>query len=220
MSGRETRWWLKETPPATLTDIQRAARFFYLQKLAFGGKGGITDLRHGDRPGRLNLLRMEEDLSAVHLWRHQVTIERLDWAACVERYDRSYTLFYLDLPDWGTEGYDVPFGLQQYARMAGLLKTIKGRAVVSVNDIPEMRQAFAGLKLRPLSITYSVGSAENARRRENWSFPISDARITGSSTALRGCRSTFLRRQFFQNQPEELRICDGFLEPNPSVFVM
>jgi DNA adenine methylase len=44
--------------------------------------------------------------------------------------------------------------------MAALLKSMKGKAVVSVNDIPEMRQAFAGLKQRPLSITYSVGSTE------------------------------------------------------------
>jgi len=58
----------------------------------------------------MNLLRMEEGLSAVHLRLHQVT---LDWAACVERYDRSHTLFYLDSPHWGTAGYDVPFDLEQ-----------------------------------------------------------------------------------------------------------
>lgn len=104
---------------------------------------------------------MEEDLSAVHLRLHQVTIERLDWAACVERYDRSHTLFYLDPPYWGTEGYDVPFALEQYDNMAELLKTMKGKGVVSVNDIPEMRRVFAGLKLRSLSITYTMGAVEN-----------------------------------------------------------
>lgn len=48
LTSRELFGWLKETPPATLTDIQRAARFFYLQKLAFGAKGRVADLRHGD----------------------------------------------------------------------------------------------------------------------------------------------------------------------------
>ena len=38
---------------------------------------------------------------------------------------------------------------------------MKGRAAVSVNDIPQMRQAFARLKQRPLSIAYTVGSAEH-----------------------------------------------------------
>ena len=36
--SRQIYEWLKDTPPYVLTDIQRAARFFYLQKLAFGGK--------------------------------------------------------------------------------------------------------------------------------------------------------------------------------------
>ena len=30
--------WLQDTPEETLTDIQRAARFYYLQKQTFGGK--------------------------------------------------------------------------------------------------------------------------------------------------------------------------------------
>jgi DNA adenine methylase len=158
LTSRELFGWLKATPPATLTDIQRAARFFYLQKLAFGAKvEGQTFGTATTSPGRLNLLRMEEDLSAVHLRLHQVTIEHLDWGTCVQRYDRAHTLFYLDPPYWGTEGYDVAFGLEQYDRMAELLKSMKGRAVVSVNDIPEMRRAFAGLRIRPLSITYTVG---------------------------------------------------------------
>ncbi|BEP42988.1 DNA adenine methylase [Variovorax sp. V15] len=162
LTSREIFGWLNETPPATLTDIQRAARFFYLQKHSFGSR--VENRTFGtatSSPGRMNLLRMEEDLSAVHLRLHQVTVERLEWAACVERYDRSHTLFYLDPPYWGTEGYGVPFALEQYGRMAVLLKTMKGKAVVSVNDIPEMRQAFAGLTQRSLSITYSVGLAEN-----------------------------------------------------------
>ncbi len=160
LSSRELFGWLKATPPATLTDIQRAARFFYLQKLAFGAKlEGQTFGTATTSPARLNLLRMEEDLSAVHLRLHQVTIERMDWAACIERYDRSHTLFYLDPPYWGTEGYDVAFGLEQYDRMAQLLRSMKGKAVVSVNDIPAMRTAFDGLRIRPLSITYTVGRA-------------------------------------------------------------
>lgn len=164
LASREMYGWLRETPPETLTDIQRAARFFYLQKLGFGGKvDGQTFGVATTSPARLNLLRMEEDLSAAHLRLHQVTIEHLDWAACVERYDREHTLFYLDPPYFGTEGYGVDFGLEQYDRMADLLRTMKGKAVVSVNDIPQMRQAFKGLAMKTLSIQYTVGA--NGRGR-------------------------------------------------------
>jgi DNA adenine methylase len=81
LSSRELFGWLKATAPATLTDIQRASRFFYLQKLAFGGK--VESRTFGTAttsPARLNLLRIEEELSAAHLRLHQVTVEHLDWA--------------------------------------------------------------------------------------------------------------------------------------------
>jgi DNA adenine methylase len=165
LTSRQLYAWLQETRPETLTDIQRAARFFYLQKCGFGGKvEGQTFGTATTAPSRLNLLRIEEDLSAVHLRLHQVFIEHLDWVNCIERYDRPHTLFYLDPPYWGTEGYGVDFGLEQYDRMAELLRTIKGKAAVSVNDIPEMRQAFKGLVMKRLAIKYTVGASGVGRR--------------------------------------------------------
>ena len=38
LTSRQVFKWLQAQPPESLTDIQRAARFFYLQKNAFGGK--------------------------------------------------------------------------------------------------------------------------------------------------------------------------------------
>lgn len=38
LTSRQVFEWLKHTVPETLTDIQRAARFYYLQKSCFGGK--------------------------------------------------------------------------------------------------------------------------------------------------------------------------------------
>lgn len=76
--------WLQITPEETLTDIHRAARFFYLQKNAFGGK--VDNQTFGaatTSPPRLNLLRLEEDLSQAHLRLSQTYIEHLDWAECI-----------------------------------------------------------------------------------------------------------------------------------------
>lgn len=57
LASRELYRWLQATPPATLTDIQRAARFFYLMKCGFGGKveGQSFGTATTARP-RLNLL--------------------------------------------------------------------------------------------------------------------------------------------------------------------
>ena len=164
LNSRELFNWLQETPPDTLTDIQRAARFYYLQKCAFGGKvQGQTFGTATTAKASINLLRMEEDLSAVHLRLHQVFIEHLDWAKCVDKYDRPHSLIYLDPPYWGTAGYGVDFGLEQYDLMAARLSSIKGKAVVSVNDIPEMRKAFAGHHIKRVVTNYTVGASGKGR---------------------------------------------------------
>lgn len=164
LASRQIYLWLQETPPETLTDIQRAARFFYLQKLGFGGKVDGQSFGTATTSGaRLNLLRLEEQLSAVHLRLHQVFIEHLHWADCFKRYDRPHSLFYLDPPYWATQGYGVEFGLEQYDQMAELMGSMKGKVVVSVNDIPEMRKAFKGHTIKRVSINYTVGASGRGR---------------------------------------------------------
>jgi len=167
--SRQIWEWMDSTPPETLTDIQRAARFFYLQKLGFGGKVESRTFGTSTTGGpRLNLLRIEEDLSQAHLRLSRATIEHLEWSECIRRYDRPHTLFYCDPPYWGTEGYGVEFGLEQYNDLAGLARTIQGQMVISVNDIPEMRRAFKGFPMQSLDIHYSVGGAgrSNGKSKE------------------------------------------------------
>lgn len=163
LASREIYGWMNDTPPETLTDIQRAARFYYLQKLGFGGKvDGRTFGTATTAPPRLNLLRIEEDLSAAHLRLHRTYIEHLPWDECIRRYDRPHTLFYCDPPYFGTEGYGVEFGLENYTRMADLAKSMAGKMVVSVNDIPAMHEAFAGLNFRTVDINYTVGGSNRS----------------------------------------------------------
>ncbi len=155
--SRQIFKWLQDTPEETLTDIQRAARFYYLQKQAFGGK--VADHTFGTSTTsapRFNLLRIEEELSMAHLRLSRTVIEHMDWATCIERYDRPHTLFYCDPPYWGTEGYGVEFGLDNYDRMAALARSIKGKMIISVNDIPEMRAAFRGMTRMCVDIKYNL----------------------------------------------------------------
>lgn len=158
LTSRQIFKWMQMTPEETLTDIQRAARFFYLQKLAFGGKvNGQTFGTATTSPAKLAFSRIEDDLSTAHLRLDRTCIEHLQWAECIRKYDRGHTLIYCDPPYWGTEGYGVDFGLEQYDQMAELARTIKGKMIISVNDIPEMRQAFAGLAMQHVDINYTVG---------------------------------------------------------------
>ncbi len=161
--SRQMFEWLDATPPATLTDIQRAARFFYLQKLSFGGKvNGRTFGYATTAMPRLNLLRIEEELSQIHLRISRCTIEHLPWAVCIEKYDRPHTFFYLDPPYWQVEGYGVPFGLEEYECLAGAMKGIQGKAILSINDHPDMRRVFDGFPTEAVGINYSVNNRSGA----------------------------------------------------------
>lgn len=156
--SRQMFEWLKATNVETLTDIQRAARFYYLQKMAFGAKPtGQTFGTAPSAPPRLNLLRIEEELSRAHLRLSRAYIERLDWKAVIGKYDRAYTLFYLDPPYLQTEGYGVDFGIEQYEAMADAARTIRGKMIVSINDHPAIRDIFSGLTIQGVDISYTVG---------------------------------------------------------------
>lgn len=164
--SRQMFAWTQDTPPETLTDIQRAARFLYLQKNAFGGKvAGQTFGTGTTRPSGLNLLRLEEDLSAAHLRLARTYIEHLPWDQVIRRYDRPHSLFYCDPPYFGTEGYGVDFPLEQYDRMAELARTIQGRMIISVNDIPAMRKAFSSLEIERAELCYTVGGAGRSKEK-------------------------------------------------------
>lgn len=167
LSSRQVFKWLQETRPETLTDIQRAARFYYLQQSAFGGR--VDGQSYGTattQPPGLNLLRIEEALSAAHLRLSNTYIEHLSWAECIRRYDRPHTLFYCDPPYWQTEGYGVPFGFEQYEEMAELIGRIKGKAIISLNDHPDIRRVFGRYHIESTDITYTVGGGKGQQARE------------------------------------------------------
>jgi len=163
LSSRQVFKWQQMTRPETLTDIQRAARFFYLHHHCYSGK--VVDQSFGTATTAvpINLLRIEENLSAVHLRLAGVTIENAPWFECCERYDRAHTLLYLDPPYWETEGYGVPFEFVEYERMAAFIRCCKSRAMVSINDHPEIRRVFEGLHMHELGIRYTIGTTDKLR---------------------------------------------------------
>lgn len=164
LTSRQVFKWLQDTRPETLTDIQRAARFYYLQQLSFGGKvsGQSFGTATSAAPG-LNLLRLEEQLSAAHLRLSDVFIEHLTWQNCITRYDREHTFFYMDPPYWQTAGYGFDFGPEQFEEMAELMRNMKGKAIISLNDHPDVRRWFAGFHFESTDIKYTVGGSENAK---------------------------------------------------------
>ncbi|MES2845655.1 MAG: DNA adenine methylase [Pseudomonadota bacterium] len=152
---------LRRTEPSTLTDLERAARFLYLQRLAFGGKlGGVFGVAPSHAP-RFSLSRIEPLLDAAHERLDGVVFENLDWAELVRRYDTPDTLFYLDPPYFGGE---ADYGKGMFARdqfevMAAALGSIKGAFVLSINRTPEMEACFGNFFIEGVRLKYTVSSA-------------------------------------------------------------
>jgi DNA adenine methylase len=165
LASREIYKWHRDANPEGLTDIERAARFFYLQQHAFGGKVHGQNWGTATTTPAPNILRMEEALSAAHQRLAGAYIENLDWKACIERYDRPHTFFYMDPPYWQTEGYGVDFELDQYQAMAKVLASLQGRAIVSLNDHPDIRRIFAGFHIEVAELEHNLAGGGKAVKR-------------------------------------------------------
>lgn len=149
--------------PVTLTDLERAARFLYLQRLSYGGK--VTGRNFGvdaTGPARFNLTRLAPVLEEVHERLAGVVIENLDWREFIDRYDDESAMFYLDPPYYGNErdyGEGV-FRRKDFAEMADRLARLKGRFIVSLNDRPEVRQIFSKFPMLDVGLTYTIAGGQ------------------------------------------------------------
>jgi DNA adenine methylase len=153
------KWYelLEATDPSTLTDIQRAVRFFYLQKNSFGGlvlkrhyHYGVTQ-RPNYRPERV-----ASAIDAAHRRLLNAQIESLPYEDILKKYDRPATLFYLDPPYWGPKLYRFNFAEEDFQHMANRLERLKGKFILSLNDRSEVRKTFSRFRIKATDLSYSA----------------------------------------------------------------
>ncbi len=147
--------------PNRLTDLQRAARFLYIQRLAFGGKvSGRSFGVSRERAAPISMTKLEPLLADLHDRLQGVWIEQLPFAEFVRRYDRPGMLFYCDPPYYGCEDdYGTKlFSREDFAELAELAAAARGKVIISINDQPEVREIFAGLERLPIETTYTLNS--------------------------------------------------------------
>ena len=124
-----------------LTDIQRAARFFMLIKTSYGSKGNYFGCV------KKNINTMADYLDSVQERLCNVIIENMSFEKIIERYDKKDTLFYLDPPYYGAEKYyQKEFSGENHIKLAEMLKSIKGKFILSYNDCEYIRELYSGFK--------------------------------------------------------------------------
>ncbi len=167
LSSRHEFNRLMAQDPATLTDLRRAARFIYVQSLAFGGK--VTGRNYGmsiGQPAKFDFTKVLPRLQDIHDRLSAVAIEQLPFDRFIARYDRPGTLFYCDPPYHGTEDFYGAelFGRADFERLSDALKGVRGRFILSLNDVPEIREIFSWASIEGVELNYRVsGRATPAR---------------------------------------------------------
>lgn len=159
---------LMRQDPATLTDLRRAARFLYLQVQAFGGRVsgrhfGVPSL---GQPARFDFTKIVPRLQDVHERLAGVVIEQLPFDRFIARYDGPQTLFYCDPPYWGSEDYygAALFSAADFERLSSALKAVRGRFILSLNDVPEIREIFSWADLEAVDLTYHLSGRPTPAR--------------------------------------------------------
>lgn len=160
LSSRAEFARLLKVEPSTLTDIERAARTYYIQHNSYAAKPGSPTFSSGVADARM----LDPAMAIVRLRRAharlaRATIECLDYATFIERYDRALTLFYIDPPYWGDEklyGRGL-FERADFQRLAEQLAGIEGRFIMSSSDRPEIRAMYAAFRIDTAETVYHAG---------------------------------------------------------------
>jgi DNA adenine methylase len=162
-----SRCWfdlLKTTDPAKLTDIQRAARYLYVLKGSFASLIVRPNYHwHVVQPPGFNLERLPQIIENAHKRLERVQLECLPFEEVLRHYDRPVTLFYLDPPYWGRKLYRYNFTTADFEKLESCLRVVKGKFVLSLNDLPEVRTLFRRFHMREVDLPYT--SQKRAGRR-------------------------------------------------------
>lgn len=149
--------WHQRQPPELLTDIERAARFLYLQKNAWSGRYKRQNFRYAiAHASSYSPSALPKRLSDAANRLDRVQIEHLSYEEALTRFDRESTFFYCDPPYVGVDLYQHNFSDGQFVELARRLGQLKGRFLLSINDCPKAREWFARFQIRTIAFTYTA----------------------------------------------------------------
>jgi DNA adenine methylase len=146
----------KATDPQSLTDIQRAARYLYLLKNSFASLIRNPNYHyHVIQPPGFNLERLPDLIEKAHKRLERVQIECLPYNEVLKRYDRPATFFYLDPPYWERKLYRYNFSEADFTALEERLRKLHGKFILSLNDLPPVRDLFRRFRIRPVELAYT-----------------------------------------------------------------
>lgn len=150
------------------SEVERAARFYWLLMVSFGGRmRRKPSFGYGvSKRSNYNLEALEQILEPVRKRLSQVYVFSEDFEKLIQRVDRTTTFFYCDPPYFLAKGcYEHEFDAEDHIRLANALKTLKGKFLLSYDDCDEIRKLYDWATIEPVTTSYSVSRKPEDRRK-------------------------------------------------------
>ncbi len=93
-------------------------------------------------------------------------LECLPYEEVFKRYDRPATLFYLDPPYYGRKLYRYNLEKPDFEKLAVCLRALRGKFILSLNDVPEVRAIFRKFHVKHVEIPYTAQKKSGRRYGE------------------------------------------------------
>lgn len=132
-----------------ITDVQKAAQFFFLITRSFGGKGSTFGCVKKSAGGACkSLANTMIKIDAIHGRLDKVLIEHRDFEKLISQYDYEGAFFYCDPPYSTGCGYEVA-STEDFAheRLQDVLKNIKGKFLLSYDDSLKIRELYKDFEM-------------------------------------------------------------------------
>jgi DNA adenine methylase len=145
------------------TDFERAMVFYYKLACSFGslsktfavrGHRSMLPIRNGDK-----LQQAADRLK-------DVVIEKLSFDAVINKYDNPRSFFYIDPPYYEHENLyerDLADCFDEHEELNQLLKSIKGKWLLSYNDHPYIRKLYKDFLIENVETLYSLSGASKPK---------------------------------------------------------
>ena len=150
-------------------DVEKAIVFYYLIKTSFGA--GVTTGWAFSRKRQNKYPVCLDDLEGFRERLKRVYIESLSFEALIPKWDSEGAVFYLDPPyymltEMPGKYYKHELTPDMYAQLRDVLKSIRGRFILSYDDHPAVRALYKGFKVRETEpIHYSMNNRVGVKAR-------------------------------------------------------
>jgi DNA adenine methylase len=131
-----------------LGDVEMAAKYIYLQTQTFSGmiideKTSYVDLKGKYKSKYEHFIDKLNNTKYIQKLNNITNVENESYEKVIKEYDSKYALFYVDPPYFNMEDYYTKeFGKEEHLKLANILKSIKGKFVLSYYDFPQLKKWF------------------------------------------------------------------------------